>query len=186
VKPSADLSRLEEVLVITQQEEKEPALADGATPMRAADILAQRLPSVPDRPPDDPNKPPPPTSGLKILPAPTASGTSAATVAPKASGTSGSTQAQSSPGQNSPATTPKPRGNSAGTANNSGTVSAGTKPSDNSSAVKPAAQKKPAAPVVPDNATNNSASGHQTQLAPAKQNQPSQPAVVQPSQEQPQ
>ena len=188
VKPSADLSRLEEVLVITQQEEKEPALADGATPMRAADILAQRLPSVPDRPPDDPSKPPPPTSGLKILPAPTASGTSAATVAPKASGTSGSTQAQSSPGQNSAATTPKARGNSAGTANNSGTVSAATKPSDNSSAVKPAAQKKPAASVVsvPDNATNNAAPGHQTQLAPAKQNQPSQPAVVQPSQEQPQ
>ena len=67
VKPSADLSRLEEVLVITQQEEKQPALAEGATPLRAADILAQRLPSVPDRPPDDPNKPPPPTSGLKIL-----------------------------------------------------------------------------------------------------------------------
>ena len=70
VKPAADLSRLEEVLVITQQEEREASLADGGQ-MRAADILAQRLPSVPDRPPDDPNKPPPPTSGLKILPAPT-------------------------------------------------------------------------------------------------------------------
>src|SRR5579862_7743642 len=70
VKPAADLGRLEEVLVITQQVEREPAVSDGS-PMRAADILAQRLPSVPDRPPDDPNKPPPPTSGLKILPAPT-------------------------------------------------------------------------------------------------------------------
>jgi len=47
VKPAADLSRLEEVLVITQQEEKEPDVAGGAQPMRAADILAQRLPSVP-------------------------------------------------------------------------------------------------------------------------------------------
>jgi rod shape-determining protein MreC len=71
VKPTADLGRLEEVLVITQQVERESGVVDG-TSVRAADILAQRLPSVPDRPPDDPNKPPPPTSGLKILPAPTA------------------------------------------------------------------------------------------------------------------
>lgn len=70
VKPAADLGRLEEVLVITQEEEREPAIASG-TPIRAADILAQRLPSVPERPPDDPNKPPPPTSGLKIFGAPT-------------------------------------------------------------------------------------------------------------------
>ena len=49
VKPMADLSRLEEVLVITQQEEKEPAIAD-AGQQRAADILAERLPSVPDKP----------------------------------------------------------------------------------------------------------------------------------------
>jgi rod shape-determining protein MreC len=71
VKPAADLGRLEEVLVITQQVEREPAVSDGSS-MRAADILAQRLPSVPDRPPDDPNKPPPPTSGLTILPVPNA------------------------------------------------------------------------------------------------------------------
>ncbi len=191
VKPAADLGRLEEVLVITQQEEKEPALADGATPIRAADILAQRLPSVPDRPPDDPNKPPPPTSGLKILPAPSASGTSAATAPLKSNVASVSTHAQSGPGQNSAATTPKPRGDSAGSANVSASASSGTKPSDNSSAVKPAAQKKPAAPVVkvPDNATGNTttaAPGRQTQLAPAKPNQPSEPAAVQPSQEPPQ
>jgi len=49
VKPSADLGKLEEVLVITQQElrESEPAEPGRA---RAADILAQRLPSVPDQP----------------------------------------------------------------------------------------------------------------------------------------
>src|SRR5580658_8114232 len=88
VRPAVDLSRLEEVLVITQQEEKEPALADGASPMRAADILAQRLPSVPDRPPDDPSKPPPPTSGLKIFTAPNAQGTPAAAGITKPSGAS--------------------------------------------------------------------------------------------------
>jgi rod shape-determining protein MreC len=50
VKPTADLNRLEEVLVVTEQQESQP-VADKATRVRAADILAQRLPSVPDKPP---------------------------------------------------------------------------------------------------------------------------------------
>jgi len=49
VKPSATLTRLEEVLVITRKEEHE-STASTAAPTRAADILAQRLPSVPDKP----------------------------------------------------------------------------------------------------------------------------------------
>ena len=49
VKPAANLSKLEEVLVVTSVEEKEPVLTD-ADKVRAADILAQRLPSVPDKP----------------------------------------------------------------------------------------------------------------------------------------
>ncbi|MGB0010530.1 MAG: rod shape-determining protein MreC [Candidatus Sulfotelmatobacter sp.] len=49
VKPAADLSRLEEVLVVTQKQE-EDAVVEGGTRLRAADILAQRLPSVPDKP----------------------------------------------------------------------------------------------------------------------------------------
>lgn len=56
VKPAADLSRLEEVLVITQQQEREPVAADLA-PLRAADILAERLPKVPLKPATDPGKP---------------------------------------------------------------------------------------------------------------------------------
>jgi rod shape-determining protein MreC len=49
IKPSADLNRLEEVLVVTQKQERD-AVADALTPrVRAADILAQRLPSVPDK-----------------------------------------------------------------------------------------------------------------------------------------
>jgi rod shape-determining protein MreC len=55
VKPSANLSKLEEVLVITQKEEKVPSVAESG--IRAADILAQRLPSVPDKPIVDPTKP---------------------------------------------------------------------------------------------------------------------------------
>lgn len=49
VKPAANLNHLEEVLVITQQEERAPATAD-STSTRAADILAEQLPSVPDKP----------------------------------------------------------------------------------------------------------------------------------------
>ena len=49
VKPAAVLSHLEEVLVITKKEEHETADSSAAT-VRAADILAQRLPSVPDKP----------------------------------------------------------------------------------------------------------------------------------------
>lgn len=49
VRPEADLSRLEEVLVVTEKQEWS-AVAEGGGRVRAADILAQRLPSVPDKP----------------------------------------------------------------------------------------------------------------------------------------
>lgn len=49
VKSAATLNHLEEVLVITKRESHE-APASAAPPTRAAEILAQRLPSVPDRP----------------------------------------------------------------------------------------------------------------------------------------
>jgi rod shape-determining protein MreC len=48
VKPAADLSRLEEVLVVTEKHERAP-VAEGGVRVRAADVLAQRLPSVPDK-----------------------------------------------------------------------------------------------------------------------------------------
>jgi rod shape-determining protein MreC len=49
VKPAADLSRVEEVLVVTEKQERAP-LAESGGRVRAADILAQRLPSVPEKP----------------------------------------------------------------------------------------------------------------------------------------
>ena len=52
VKPAADLSRLEEVLVVTEKQEQK-AVVDSGARVRAADILAQRLPSVPDKPAGD-------------------------------------------------------------------------------------------------------------------------------------
>lgn len=49
VRPAADLGRLEEVLVVTKVDERQ-AEPDQTTPVRAVDILAQRLPTVPPKP----------------------------------------------------------------------------------------------------------------------------------------
>src|SRR5262249_37623832 len=56
VGPAANLSKLEEVLVITQKEDRAPA-AVASEPVRAVDVLAQRLPSVPPKPPVETAKP---------------------------------------------------------------------------------------------------------------------------------
>jgi rod shape-determining protein MreC len=48
VKPAADLNRLDEVLVVTKISERAPDTKD-LGPIRASDILAQRLPGVPDK-----------------------------------------------------------------------------------------------------------------------------------------
>jgi rod shape-determining protein MreC len=51
IKPAANLGKLEEVLVLTEKQERQ-AVAEDNGRVRAADILAQRLPSVPDKPAD--------------------------------------------------------------------------------------------------------------------------------------
>jgi rod shape-determining protein MreC len=92
VTPSASLGRLEEVLVITKVTEKE-ADTTGLGPIRASDILAQRLPSVPDKP-------------AVTTPNSAASGT-----APAASSTAATAPAATTPGAAvapKPAVNPKP------------------------------------------------------------------------------
>ncbi len=196
VKPAADLSRLEEVLVITQQEEKQPSLADGAAPIRAADILAQRLPSVPDRPPDDPNKPPPPTSGLKILPAPTTQAAPGSTSSPKPSGGNApspspgpSRLGQSGQGQTSNTSViAKPHADSAGSASTPGSISSATRQTGNPPAVKPATAQKPAAPAVKIPDVTNAAPDSQSQPVSPKPDAPSKQPATEPAapQDQPQ
>jgi rod shape-determining protein MreC len=90
VKPSSNLAKLEEVLVITKKEETAPAATDGA-PVRAIDILTQRLPSVPQQAAMDPNAPPPPTSGLVIAPAQSAASSSTGASKPQLPGNSTAT-----------------------------------------------------------------------------------------------
>jgi len=49
IKPAVNLGKLEEVLVVVEKQERQAQTADAGR-VRAADILAQRLPSVPDKP----------------------------------------------------------------------------------------------------------------------------------------
>jgi rod shape-determining protein MreC len=87
VSPAANLSQVEEVLVITEVKERAPDVDLSKGPIRAADILAERLPSVPPKPPEG-------QAATGTTPAPAAqSGTAqgATPNAPAAAATSGST-----------------------------------------------------------------------------------------------
>ncbi len=70
VKPTANLSKLEEVLVVTKVDEKQIS-PEQTGPVRASDILAERLPTVPPKPENQTGAAQP---GAKpgVLPAPSA------------------------------------------------------------------------------------------------------------------
>jgi rod shape-determining protein MreC len=142
VKPAADLSRVEEVLVVTENQERAPVAESGGR-TRAADILAQRLPSVPDKP------------AAVAGASPAGSGASAK---PKASGNAGSPGVVHVAGtaQNAGEEVPKkvvPKAASDDSATNSGSDSAGS-----SAAVKGISNATPnAASNVTSNDTTNSA-----------------------------
>jgi rod shape-determining protein MreC len=89
IKPSANLSQLEEVLVLVEKQERQPMAEDNVR-IRAADILAQRLPSVPDKPAVDPNAPPSAVPGAAKPTSAPAAGTTGAS-AQRTSPTTGTT-----------------------------------------------------------------------------------------------
>jgi len=72
IKPAADLRRLEEVLVVTRFAEESPAPAGGTTPLRAADILSQRLPGIPKQGANAPKSPDGSSATVKPTPTPAA------------------------------------------------------------------------------------------------------------------
>jgi rod shape-determining protein MreC len=102
INPAADLNRLEEVLVITKIVEKENPDLDLSGPVRASDILAQRLPSVPQKPAEDAAKKP-----NSISPAGTAPN-STKPVAPNPTAASGPNTPDKKPSTTSPAASSKP------------------------------------------------------------------------------
>jgi rod shape-determining protein MreC len=79
IKPATDLNRLEDVLVVTKIAEEAPAVADTSQPRRAADVLAQRLPSIPKPEENDVKKAAPALSGNKAAAASASATTPGAT-----------------------------------------------------------------------------------------------------------
>jgi rod shape-determining protein MreC len=77
IKPAADLRRLEEVMVVTKIAEESPVVAAGPAPMRAADILAQRLPSIPKQDANAPKGPGTAAATAGTATAPSTNGTTA-------------------------------------------------------------------------------------------------------------
>src|SRR5438270_7475529 len=103
IKPAADIGRLEEVLVITKVADDPQAAASGPAPMRAADILSQRLPSVPKV---DPNAPKTPGSTQAGVPAPKHSPTPAQINKPISAGTEQKSAINSGQAKPTPTATP--------------------------------------------------------------------------------
>jgi len=119
VRPAADLSKLEEVLVVTKIDERQ-AKPDQAGAARAVDILAERLPTVPSKPENAAKEDTPGATAPGTV-APKGSGSDAKpkTVLPEASAVSGASAAKktaSSPPSSSGATGGTPSGNSSGNA----------------------------------------------------------------------
>jgi rod shape-determining protein MreC len=113
-RPTVNLNKLEEVLVITQQENKTPVV-DRSTPLRAADILSRRLPSVPDKPTAEAAKSPaeasaqaPASSQPKSQAAPGASSGRTAEKTQIPAGGAASTKPAATPAAGEPAAIQKP------------------------------------------------------------------------------
>lgn len=173
IKPAADISRLEEVLVITKMTDDSQA---APAPMRAADILSQRLPSVPKV---DPNAPKTPGGGQTGVPTAKPSPTPAKANKPvspgteqKAAAVSGSAKPPTS-GTGTVATTAtpgkpgveskKPQSSGQAQASASGSTETPAKP-------KPTPKKAKTPAVAPDSATpDQPASAPTVTPTPAKQ-----------------
>lgn len=154
VKPTANLSKIEEVLVVTKLVEKEPDVTQPVGVRKAADILAERLPSVSPKPPQAPaagvqspsGKPgetkPPTTTAATATPGAKPAGSAAVTAKPT-TGTSGASGTPAKPA-GTPASAAKPP--SAKPANGNHVKAPAAKPKVEAGAP---AEPKPEAPVEP-------------------------------------
>ena len=122
VLPSARLDRLEEVLVVTQVTEKPPDVKD-LGPIRASDILARRLPTVPGETPVDAGGNAIVTPGATTTPGATSNG-----AAPNTTATGTATPHATAPGaaSNRPAGTLTTTPRSTTAAGSTGAPSTGT------------------------------------------------------------
>jgi len=177
IKPEADLNRLEEVLVITDMADNSRTASNGPEPMRAADILSQRLPSVPKVDPNAPKMPggvpapkasPTPTKGT-----PLSAGTeqkpamSSGQAKSMATGTLGATSTANKPAE---AKKPSSVGQPAATpASATGAAATPAKP-------KPTPKKSVTPPVSPDSTTQQPGAAPTATPKPTTTPAPNQPA----------
>jgi len=149
IKPAANLSKLEEVLVLVEKQERQ-AIAEENVRVRAADILAQRLPSVPDKPATDANAAPATAEGsakpsvAKTTPKPTGTAATTTSSAKNPSGTSTAPSASGAGPAGKPAGTSAVKKSVGAPAN----PAAGPKP-DATQTAPSNEQVKPADPTVP-------------------------------------
>lgn len=170
IKPAADLNRLEEVLVITEMADNSRSAAAGPEPMRAADILSQRLPSVPKV---DPNAP--------KTPGRTQTGVPTATPSPAKTNRAVSTGIEQKPGSGAGAAKPPAAGTGTGamTSANKAGAEAKKQPNSGQSATAPAGAspkptpKKAKAPATaPESTTPDQPGAAQPTATPANQEKP--------------
>ena len=142
IKPASDLSKLEEVLVLVEKQDRQSTAEDKGR-VRAADILAQRLPSVPDKPAAD-------ASAVGLTPAGSAkpATTSAASKPAGVTTTSAVQPAKNAPAavKVRPAPTPAQSGNSTdqpSTTQKAAPSGARNKPKPEAPATKPAGVDTP-------------------------------------------
>ncbi len=147
VKPAADLARLEEVLVVTKSAAELPNIAAGTNQVRAADILAQRLPSVTK--PDVAAKDAATKTG-STKPAASSSPGAAVPLSAQPSATPVSARPSATTGNAKPSATPVSAQPSASTVSGPGKPS--TSPNSNAPAVGTNSTPKPAS-VNPASAT---------------------------------
>lgn len=152
IQPATNLAKLEEVLVVTEVVSREPAAAQAGS-ARAVDVLAQRLPSVPDKPAEDAPKTIAPDETKRLPEAnPPASTPAKPTVKPN----SGKPEVESTPRVAQTGGAPKLDSAAAGAAKPATIKStSGATPTTSTAPVgtiaKPAAPAKPkaAAPAIP-------------------------------------
>jgi rod shape-determining protein MreC len=201
VKPSADLRRLEEVMVVTKVAEETPSAANGPLPMRAADILALRLPSVPKQAPNAPKTPGSTTAGSvsagtasatpKPSPTPVKTNQSAGVGTDKKPGSVSSPPKQTATGSGAATATPsaaKKTGTDnkpASSGQSAAPASAGASPSPTPAKPK-AAAKKPKGPVTTPDAAAPGTSEPKNSEPKASDQPATEPPAATPTPEKPQ
>jgi rod shape-determining protein MreC len=158
VKPAADLSRLEEVLVVTQKHEHQAPL-ESAGRVRAADILAQRLPSVPDKPADAAGKTATGnTEAVKPQNATSTATTTATTAAnstPKKPAVNTSSGAAASNGNSTGKTISNPAASNSSHSANPNSASSLPKPATSRPGASPAPITQPSSTAQPSSSTQD-------------------------------